>query len=1674
MGDSIKQNKMSEMKQNSQEEITPRKKIGKYNLIEVLSEGSFCSMYKAEFKDKLYAIKLLKPYVDNEDKALFLKEAQKLQSLRHQALPKFMELEKSNPEDGFEGSPYLVMEYIEGLTLDKIEKADLDTALGWLYDLARVLSYLHKNKILHNDIKPSNIQVSWSSSRGRSLKLLDIGISSFYNNANTKLYGTLAYMAPERFKGESMTTASDVYSFGLVAYELLNYTSAYDKKANTLEAWEKIHCNTEAKPITRIDIQSKIAQLIMRCLDKTPEKRPELDEIIETIGTQVIGIGQPSYIGIVGSRSSGKTCYLVSLYNEAFSTGTTQEVLEPLYINLYQKGILPKATAKTVSHLEFKIDNHTLITKDYGGELLKGRRKKEELNPLIKEFTEQQMDEIYEFFENARGILILLETFLEDENLQRLTDCSNEIKYLIEQISIRQDNQQKFPIPVALVVSKWDRQVFKQNRQNEIPLDPEKERKYAIEYLQNSHWRQIYQRFTEICNHVEVFPIYSFLGDNPKTTDIQTFNLCKPLSWLAERAESCLLERANTFHQENKENFSLVLDNFHRLLTAENILNLEIRKKIQNTIQTVSQEYLQYIVEEEKVYRLRPDIIIDKYEELLQTRGIYSQVKEQATKNIKRVQQQGKKQLTIYLTIACIVILFGSHFLYENWQSRSLQTEIGEITIDTTSTHILNHVQEYRGNATYNPLRRFWFACNIKNQIVQKCHSILARELQILKNTNPPQVPDTTKKYTKHEEAFLNDDIQDAQRKLTSLVQREKQCEQWKTFHHTWYHILDDEENNVEECQKLLLQTRSLKSQWQQQLQTLQTLANCFSEWDKEQATISQLQEEIILTYPMDGQEMIQTLEKYIQQNQTKLQTISHLPQFFQNHQKHECPYKKDIEKLNEQYNKYKAKISLQEDVLRSVQNNYTFYTRVLENTKTILQTQLTSLPQYEQLKSNQIPKLQQEIQTQQQKLQESLEETQKHNYSTLSNAIERHIKLLQTNLEQLELHSIGIEKQLEYLVQELRLQADQTLQQLTFQLQQINDEVPTENTGKTLQEWKKQIQNLEITYPIENKQDIQRKQQAENLIVSIQNKYIAYEKYWNIAQPPLERTEKYYIHENQTQERINYNVDKLQAYDVQAKKKIEDWQEFQTQYPHDFTRIVKDNQQELEKNRTIVANQLLFAENQLQQFLVSETKQKINQIEEEANYKLQTETDLEKIKIISQQITQKLQNISLPKNFTPEEQDMLEARQEQIMQLLQNYYIKGIQNKLQELQIRANINIQEDSTLTTLQTIQESLLTIQNETNKIPVEEEIVLEHYQNFQTKKENIFQTIQKKQQQIQLYTQIQNIKKYMQQQLANTNVEESPENLTNANQTLEIARNTIATWKIDETFTKEAKQKIRSAQYDFQKILQDRITENKTKIAQLELLETQLNNFTLENLSTKIQAQKSYSNILYEIQQQQNNLQNYPAFQRKYSQILETLHTQITTMREQDILDYETIRKELKNAEILKAYQHIQEYNTTTNHQHICDITIFKNRTTYPVQTTISIIPEANFDDGGDIPTFYFDIQMQKQTDKTVVQIHNLTTKNIVSPQEKETIIHEYLYHFSLIHNNILLLTIHESDWFRNEHYGTHPINMNELLNNKKITRTIDCIDSGVMDGKLECNITPHVVPIEIEAWVEGNF
>lgn len=1672
--------------------VSPSKQLGKYKLLESLSESAFCTVYKAEFRGKYYAIKLLKSYLSDEDRNLFEQEAKKLQNLRHQALPKFMELEKSKPEDGFYNAPYLVMEYIEGRTLDKIENVDLDTALGWLYDLARVLAYLHKNQILHNDIKPSNIQVSWSSSRGRSLKLLDLGISSFHNSSIANKYGTVAYMSPERFRGETPTTASDIYSFGLVAYELLSGNYPYDKKGNSKESWEKIHCTATPNVLKRIDLQSKISQLIMRCLDKVPEKRPEINEILETISMQVIGIGQPSYIGIVGSRSSGKTCYLVSLYNEAFCKGTTQEILEPLYINLYQNGVLPKATAKTVSHLEFKLDDYVLVTKDYGGELLKGRRKKEELSQQIQEFTEQQMDEIYEFFENARGILILLETFLEGENLQRLTDCANEIKYLIEQISIRQENKQKFPIPVALVVSKWDRLCYKNGRKDETSLNPEEERQKAIQYLQTSHWKQIYQKFTEICSNLEVFPIYSFIGDTPKTSDIQTFNLCAPLKWLASKAEQCLFERAQNFYQENLENYSIVIENYSRLLTAENILDSNIRKSIQESIQKVSEDYLKHLEEEEPQYKLRPDIMLSKYNELLQTRGIYSEVKNKAQQYVKSLAKRNIKQWSIVSAVAVVLLFFGIYFIYENLKAQNLSTTIDQIDISTTSSNLLQTIEVYGDHATYNPLRRFVFASSIKKRIASHCEDVLKQELRALKQSETTPVPEN-KKYNQYDQAFLLEDITNAERNIDTINKIESRCVQWQTFQNSWSSVVANAD--VEECQLILQRIRSLKEQWFVYRDQLKVFHNCFLEWEKEKPVIAQLQKEKIWSFPVSGSEMHNIIENHLNEIQQNLQSVSHLLQFFQQHQLHNCPIQEECKKWIEIYTNYRTKNMQQEDILREVQNSYIYYVPIVQNAIELCKTTITSFVQYKEIATQRIIKVQNELQEQKEKLEKLFAKSEIQQYSTLYDVLERHIRYINTLQDKVKLYENDIEKQLVQFTEQKRKEADEAIAEYTTRLQRLNESAPTETTGTTLQEWKQTLESLLL--PENDDKDNERKSQIHSLIQKLQEKLFAYEKYWLIAQNALEDPNKYYIHENQTEERIKFNIDKLQSYDIQAQKRIQHLTEYTEKYPGHFVRIIELQKEHLEHNRKEIAQQLEFGKEQLQQFVLNDMKQKINQIEEAANYQLQNETDLNKRKAIIDRIKKELQDIPLPEKFSENDKETLAQRQNEILALLQNYYIQGIKNMLLSLDENSNLILQEDYTLETLQNFKQTIQSINQQVKQIEITKEDFSDNYQEFEDIKTKIFNKLNEQDVLCDCYIVIQSMKKYMQKVINNTNIEASPENLTLANEQLNKAKSDIAAWKLSEQFTEEHLQKIRSAIYDFQKALEVRIKENETEKTKLELLAQSLESMTLENLRKKIQMNHNYSNVIYEIEQNQKKIENYPAFQRKYSPALTEVISIIKAMREQDILDYEKIRKQLKNAEILNAYNAIQQYKLAQNHEHICDINIFASIEKYSVSLRFGVIPQENFDDGGDIPTFCIYIQQQliKENKNTLLPVELPTEQPIQQPAEQETLyindviklqknapemqettFYEGTFEFSLTTNNIFNLHIWEIDWISNEDYGSHNINMNEILNNQKIIQSIECTESNSekADGVLKIQFVPtSIEPLHIEPWSERD-
>jgi hypothetical protein len=355
--------------------------------------------------------------------------------------------------------------------------------------------------------------------------------------------------------------------------------------------------------------------------------------------------------------------------------------------------------------------------------------------------------------------------------------------------------------------------------------------------------------------------------------------------------------------------------------------------------------------------------------------------------------------------------------------------------------------------------------------------------------------------------------------------------------------------------------------------------------------------------------------------------------------------------------------------------------------------------------------------------------------------------------------------------------------------------------------------------------------------------------------------------------------------------------------------------------------------------------------------------------------------------------------------------------------------------------------------------------------------------------------------MQKVINNTNIEASPENLILANEQLNKAKSEIASWKLSEQFEEEHLQKIHSAVYDFQKTLEERIKANETEKTKLELLTQSLESMTLENLRKKIQMNHNYSTVIYEIEQNQKKIENYPAFQRKYSPTLTELIATIKSMREQDLLEYEKIRKQLKNAEIFNAYNAIQAYHSAQNHEHICDINVFSTIEKYSVSLRFGIIPQENFDDGGDIPTFciYLQQQLQKGNKTSLLPTDLLSQQSVEQPidpakkqetlyindviklqknatEMQETTFYEGTFEFSLTGNNIFNLHIWEIDWLSNEDYGIHNIDMNEILNNQKIIQHIECQENKVEkpDGVLKIQFTPtSIEPLNIEPWSERD-
>jgi serine/threonine protein kinase/cytochrome c-type biogenesis protein CcmH/NrfG len=263
------------IKTSSKELTTGTTLAGKFQIIEELGRGGMGIVYKAEDTrlKRTVALKFLPPELtrDTDVKDRFIQEAQAASALDHANICTIHEIDETE-----DGQTFICMAYYEGGTLkDKIKKGPLDTqeALDIAIQVAQGLAKVHKQGILHRDIKPANIMITSDG----AAKIVDFGLAKLAGQARLTrtgtTMGTVAYMSPEQTRGDEADQRTDIWSLGVMLYEML--TGQLPFKGEHEQAVVYSILNKEPKPLTalRKQLPAALEQIIFKALSKDPQSR---------------------------------------------------------------------------------------------------------------------------------------------------------------------------------------------------------------------------------------------------------------------------------------------------------------------------------------------------------------------------------------------------------------------------------------------------------------------------------------------------------------------------------------------------------------------------------------------------------------------------------------------------------------------------------------------------------------------------------------------------------------------------------------------------------------------------------------------------------------------------------------------------------------------------------------------------------------------------------------------------------------------------------------------------------------------------------------------------------------------------------------------------------------------------------------------------------------------------------------------------------------------------------------------------------------------------------------------------------------------------------------------------------------------------------------------------------
>ncbi|HEY1335577.1 MAG TPA: serine/threonine-protein kinase, partial [Myxococcaceae bacterium] len=268
------------------------RRVGPYRVLGEIGHGGMGVVYRATRDDdvfqKIVALKVVHGDAGPEAARRFARERRILARLQHPNIATI--LDGGETEDGW---PYLVMEHVEGQAIDVFcESRTLDTRqrLELFRTVCGAVHYAHQNLIVHRDLKPANILVTADGQP----KLLDFGIAALLAPDDPTLAPTMtvpamtpSYASPEQIRGLPLTTASDVYSLGVIAYELLTGELPLRVRASSLEEMVRTVCDTEPPPPSTVIrgggtsrppvaasiLRGDLDTIVLKALRKEPSRR---------------------------------------------------------------------------------------------------------------------------------------------------------------------------------------------------------------------------------------------------------------------------------------------------------------------------------------------------------------------------------------------------------------------------------------------------------------------------------------------------------------------------------------------------------------------------------------------------------------------------------------------------------------------------------------------------------------------------------------------------------------------------------------------------------------------------------------------------------------------------------------------------------------------------------------------------------------------------------------------------------------------------------------------------------------------------------------------------------------------------------------------------------------------------------------------------------------------------------------------------------------------------------------------------------------------------------------------------------------------------------------------------------------------------------------------------------